>query len=103
MSLFGHLEKMSVNELEVLLVLLLKVAEMVDICNEAQVSNVIKGDVDPMVAIVVGLNDEHVVVINEGALLVKCRCRIEGLGVDGFIGCVGVGTSQDDRVGCVGK
>ena len=101
--LLGRLEKVSVDELEVLSMLLFEVVEAVDVHDEPRVSDVVESDVDPATAVVVSFDDEHVVVINEGALLVNRRCRVEGFGVDGFIGCVGVGASQDDRVRRIGE
>jgi len=101
--LLGGLEEVSVDELEVLPVLLLEVAVAVDIRNETWVSDVVKGNVDPSTAIVVGLDDVHVVIIDEGVLLVKRGCRVERFGVDGVIGCVGVGSAQDDGVRGIGE
>ena len=102
-SLLGCLEKVPVDKLQVLAVLLLEIVETVYVCDEARVSDVVEGDVNPSAAVMIGLDDEHVIVINEGSLLVKRRRRIKGFGVDGFVWYVGVGGAHDDGVRCVGE
>ena len=96
--LLGCLKEVAVDELEVLVVITLEVVEAVHVHNETWVSNVVEGDVYPSLAVVVGFNDEEVVVIDEGVLLVKGRCHVKGFGVDGFGGYLGIGTSQNDGV-----
>ena len=101
--LFGGLEEVAVDELEVLVVVPLEAVEVVYVRNEAWVSDVIEGDVDPSSTVVVSLNNEEVIVVDEGALLIERGCHVKGFGIDGLHRHLRVSAPQDDRVGCIGE
>ena len=62
---------MAVDKLKVEAVLFFKVVEAVYVRNEPQIPYVVEGNVDLLPAVMVSLNDEHVIVIDEGVLLVE--------------------------------